>query len=483
MHRIFLTLFGLLIFISCNTEDKNAVLVIKNSDQDFIEITSPINGIILWNNKKDTIYKNQKKEFVFSKEINTPEYIEIKIGDQHLKGLLLAKSKVDIIAQDSTFLYEGKNALGFQLLNDLARPFRPYDFTMKEYTESVQDSTSRMIIDKVNLRRTDELQKLKFLLEKGNIDNEFYETCKTEIDYYYALKTLQIILAKQNNGNPINKDLLSLLEVTLKDYPLNLNYKPSAWNSYAQQVLLHKPKYDKKASGSISKDSLTKIYQTDGINKFNLELIFDNNDPQIVEQVAANYIYTEIIRSKKNEKSLIEVFEDFNERFPKSVFSDYIKPEVNKIRNYQEKITLDLPENVKFIDDKNITNFSELIKTLKGQKYYIDVWATWCGPCKREFKYNYELNALLEKKGYQKLYLSIDKKELKDTWIENIKYYDLNGLHLLVSQEFREDFANNFAVKKGQNIIPQYLILDEKGNLITNDAPKPSNLLELEKVL
>jgi thiol-disulfide isomerase/thioredoxin len=473
----------MILYISCKTEDKKAVLVIKNSDQDFIEITSPINGIILWNNKKDTIFKNQKKEFVFSKEIDTPEYIEIKIGNQYLTGLLLAKGKVEITAQDSTFSFEGKNALGFQLLNDIGRPFRPYDFTMKEFTEFEKDSTSRIIVGKINLRKNLELHKLKSIFENGKIDNDFYETSKTEIDYFYALKTLQIILAKQNNGNPISKDLLSLIELTVKEYPLNINYKPSAWNAYAQQVLLYKPTYDKKASGSISKDSLTKIYQTDGINKFNLELIFAHSDPQIVDKVAAHYIYTAVIRSKKNERSLIGIFEDFNERFPESVFSDYIKPEINKIKSYQERIALDLPENVKFIDDTNIANFSDLMKKLKGQKYYIDVWATWCGPCKREFKYNYELNALLKKKGYQKLYLSLDKKELKDIWIENIKYYDLNGLHHLVSQEFSEDFANNFAVKKGQNIIPQYLILDEKGNLISNDAPKPSNLSELEKVL
>lgn len=43
----------------------------------------------------------------------------------------------------------------------------------------------------------------------------------------------------------------------------------------------------------------------------------------------------------------------------------------------------------------------ELLEKLEGNKYYVDVWATWCGPCIEEFKHNKDLNAVLKSKGYK----------------------------------------------------------------------------------
>ena len=125
----------------------------------------------------------------------------------------------------------------------------------------------------------------------------------------------------------------------------------------------------------------------------------------------------------------------------------------------------------------------ELLNMLKGDKYYVDVWATWCAPCKREFKFNEDLDVLLKANGYKKLYISLDKPEVENKWKDDIKYYNLTGLHMLASLEFFQNFEQNYSLVKGYVSIPQYLIIDESSNILTNNAPRPSNLTELEKVL
>lgn len=75
-----------------------------------------------------------------------------------------------------------------------------------------------------------------------------------------------------------------------------------------------------------------------------------------------------------------------------------------------------------------------LLSRFAGKKVYIDVWATWCGPCKDEFAHEGVLHGLLENKGYEMLYLSIDKDRDDSQWREMVAYYQLRGCHARVGK-------------------------------------------------
>ena len=109
----------------------------------------------------------------------------------------------------------------------------------------------------------------------------------------------------------------------------------------------------------------------------------------------------------------------------------------------------------------------------------MDIWSTSCGPCKEEFEYNEKLKETLKNKGVDILYISLDGDQNQDRWKNMIKYYNLRGNHIRANEKLEADLAREL----GRFGIPRYLIIDKQGNIINNDAPRPSNLSELEKQL
>lgn len=58
-----------------------------------------------------------------------------------------------------------------------------------------------------------------------------------------------------------------------------------------------------------------------------------------------------------------------------------------------------------------------------------------------EFKYNVVIDFVLKNVGYEKLYIFIDKVSVWEKWIDNIKYFGLEGIYLFVFKVFVEDFV------------------------------------------
>ena len=112
---------------------------------------------------------------------------------------------------------------------------------------------------------------------------------------------------------------------------------------------------------------------------------------------------------------------------------------------------------------------------LKGKKVYIDIWATWCIPCKIEFKENNIVDSFLQKNNISKLYISLDDIKEKGTWKNDIKKFALFGYHIIANQALINNLKELLYSKDEMFTIPRYAIIDDKGNLVNVNAPKPSN--------
>lgn len=99
----------------------------------------------------------------------------------------------------------------------------------------------------------------------------------------------------------------------------------------------------------------------------------------------------------------------------------------------------------------------------KGKLVYIDIWATWCGPCKAEIPHLEKLEEKMHGKNIAFVSISVDEDKAK--WLNFVK--KSKGIQL-------NDAKNEITKKYNISGIPRFMLFDKNGNVITTDAPRPS---------
>lgn len=103
----------------------------------------------------------------------------------------------------------------------------------------------------------------------------------------------------------------------------------------------------------------------------------------------------------------------------------------------------------------------------RGKYLYIDVWATWCGPCRQELPH---LKALEEKyKDACITFLSLSVDREKDKWEKRVSEGGLAGNQLYLGS------GSPFQTAYQISGIPRFILLDKEGRIIDNDAQRPSD--------
>ncbi len=123
----------------------------------------------------------------------------------------------------------------------------------------------------------------------------------------------------------------------------------------------------------------------------------------------------------------------------------------------------------KFTNYENYKGGTTSLDDLKGKFVYVDLWATWCGPCKVEIPYLKELEKEYHGKNIAFVSISIDKKGAYETWKKMIAEKEMGGVQLFAGDDLQ--FVNDYSVEG----IPRFILIDDKGNTINPDAPRPSN--------
>jgi thiol-disulfide isomerase/thioredoxin len=111
------------------------------------------------------------------------------------------------------------------------------------------------------------------------------------------------------------------------------------------------------------------------------------------------------------------------------------------------------------------------LESLKGSYVYVDVWATWCGPCRQEIPSLQKVEQSFEGKNIKFVSISVDTKKDHEKWAKMVTDKSLGGIQLFADNDWNSQFVKEYAIDS----IPRFIIIAPDGTILNADAPRPSD--------
>ncbi|MBA6316312.1 TlpA family protein disulfide reductase [Cellulophaga baltica] len=354
---------------------------------------------------------------------------------------------------------------------------------------------------------------------------KFYETLKfsgdnTELNNYYAYKANKDYNFMMNRAASYNVEE-STFEAKIKDLQIDLENKLKAVKDIPEDIQakelrainygrLAKKKGYERMYGYLSKNREFKA--SSNFNKEITDLSLDNGEDymyssdyqSIVESgirsrayefyqkdslpypeaqaKALSEIKNEIIKNAELYKNIsmgLSMSKDKDKDLQEFLKASTNQSHIASVKEIFESLKLldSGQPSPKFVDYENYAGGKTSLDDLKGKYVYIDVWATWCGPCKYEIPFLKTVEEKYHGKNIQFVSISTDKQKDKDKWKKMIEDEELGGIQLITDNDFNTKFISDYKIMG----IPQFILLDPEGKIVKANAPRPSDekLIEL----
>ena len=114
----------------------------------------------------------------------------------------------------------------------------------------------------------------------------------------------------------------------------------------------------------------------------------------------------------------------------------------------------------KFAEGRDDQLLAQILERNRGKTVYIDVWATWCGPCLVEMPQSKALHTELAEEDIAFVFLCIESPE--QAWQPTLARLQLPGQHYLLTKEQSNSLRHAFGIVG----IPFYILVDRDGNIL-----------------
>jgi len=177
------------------------------------------------------------------------------------------------------------------------------------------------------------------------------------------------------------------------------------------------------------------------------------------------FLNSNIVRTKAYDQK----YRDMVEKYKPYILNDAQK---QKLHDFELTIrTFGDGELAMNFDGKTPEGKKVSLNDLKGKMVLVDVWATWCSPCRAEIPALQKLEKEMEGKDIIFMSYSIDEKKDYDKWKKMIVDSTLGGLQLIGDLAWKSEMATNYKITG----IPRFMLFDKEGKIVTIDSPRPSN--------
>ncbi|MCC9018694.1 MULTISPECIES: TlpA disulfide reductase family protein [Flavobacterium] len=173
-----------------------------------------------------------------------------------------------------------------------------------------------------------------------------------------------------------------------------------------------------------------------------------------------------LVNTKGLEASFIALEKKDLEEFKKSCMVRYNK--TTGLKKHQQEILPKGKVSPKFFNYENYDGTKTSLDDFKGKFVYIDLWATWCGPCKKEIPFLKTVEKEFHDQNIAFVSISTDRVKDHDKWKKMVTGLQLTGVQLFANGD------TSFEAAYEVNNIPRFILIDPQGNIVDPNAPRPS---------
>lgn len=235
---------------------------------------------------------------------------------------------------------------------------------------------------------------------------------------------------------------------------------------------------DKEVEG-VDEDLRTKVRQDIRMQLLLAFYDFTHRLTGKAQEAALAQLFLEDESQQRYDPQLLPLADEFRRLYPESGWMPWVDRAVAKNRAFNETT---IPADIHFPDVSSAKTIKDVTDRYKGKVIFMDIWATWCGPCRASFAYVGPLQEYAAANDVVLLYLSIDRPEDDEKWRKMAAHYNLKGEHVRGQEAFHQEIYDTFG-HKGALSIPRCVIFDKQGNIRFSTAALPEQWDKLKEQL
>jgi thiol-disulfide isomerase/thioredoxin len=460
--------------VPANTKIKGRVLS-GYTEQDlygsvYIRVDSLVSNPITsgFDNKwMGSYYKNSYRDYVYEDStfdfdiwVEGMNFGKISLGENEHRVCINEGDELEVVFDGEEIRYSGKGSGKNNLLymfekqgvsgNDFESIISDYERPIEEVWEEVKS---------IKEKRT---SVLKSNIENMKLEKEFVQAITAETEVLYG-EFLMNYPKEYADYHRVSIESLALPQ----DFRNGDNFKNFVDDSY-----INSPRYIENVLNVIY-DKSRNVFLSEmsgSSNELICSMILDSLPAKTAAYVLTKHIFTQFTYGVYDTVAIEKLNSIDKDKVVRKTF-DYGLQEFRRHDAIGKPINEEFAETLLIDSDGNELTFGEMLGKYKGQVVYIDTWSTRCSPCVHAMPAAKLLKERLKDIPIEFVYISHDgiregywEKVFELTGTTENHYCEINGWDSRLNKHM------------GITWLPNYMIFDKEGKLVSYDAPHPTTI-------